>query len=125
MSTEEGLELLQVKTAKKGTKQEDTTKEVSSTHEKGMLEMAMTQALREGSGATATLNESGYEAVAHRKQNSEMEAFVRRVVKQLGMRITNEGKLQGMLPWYSGNYSMQSYGKLVDELHRTAKASGR
>merc|ERR1712167_495724 len=57
----------------------------------------------EGGKATAvSLGESGYRKVAKLKSEREMEHFIKRVVDELGYKITDVGSLHGVIPYYSG-----------------------
>mmetsp|Transcript_55457 Transcript_55457/g.102591 ORF Transcript_55457/g.102591 Transcript_55457/m.102591 type:complete len:290 (-) Transcript_55457:263-1132(-) len=76
------------------------------------------------SGATASLDETGYQAVAVKGCTHEMKVFIRRVVDTLGMRIVNEGGLSGFAPYYSGEKAVQSYQRLVHELLEKAVERG-
>jgi len=70
------------------------------------------------------LDERGYQAIATLKDSAQMETFVRRVVEFLGLEVKDEGGLQGLIPFYSGEKSIQSFEKLVVELEYTAHAGG-
>lgn len=73
--------------------------------------------------ASAALSEDGFQAVAALGHRELMRAYVRRVAKEEGLRITNEGALSGVLPYYTGECAKQSYSAIVRELHRgTEKA---
>jgi len=67
---------------------------------------------------SAALSEAGYSAVAALTNRELMRAYVRRVAKDEGLRISNEGALSGALAYYSGECSTQSYAALVRELYR-------
>merc|ERR1711874_858678 len=49
-----------------------------------------------------TLDEAGYQAVASRRSNAEMNSFIRHVIIAHGGKITDKEKFQGMVPNYSG-----------------------
>jgi len=68
--------------------------------------------------SSAALSEDGYSAVAAMGNRELMRAYVRRVAKDEGLRITNEGALSGALAYYSGECSTQSYAALLRELYR-------
>jgi len=68
--------------------------------------------------SSAALSEDGYSAVAALGNRELMRAYVRRVAKDEGLRITNEGALSGALAYYSGECSTQSYAALLRELYR-------
>lgn len=71
----------------------------------------------------ATLNEAGYLGVAARRSNKQMELFVQRLCTQMGFTITDIGGLKGMVPYYSGRKSTQSFKILLAELRSTADGS--
>jgi len=72
-------------------------------------------------GKLADLNERGYELVALQKKPEEMNKFIRRVVASMHMSITNEGGLNGIVPYYSGEITYQTLAKLKDEIMTTAR----
>merc|ERR1719160_631905 len=78
-----------------------------------------------GVGAKAALDEKGYKAVAKLKSNKEMEAYVRRVLNKLGLHVVDEGALKGVVPYYSGKKSTQSYAKLVEEIKQVRQEKKR
>merc|ERR1719265_1451896 len=63
-------------------------------------------------GGHAELNEEGYQAVAAVKNDREMDSFVRRVIALRGYRVQDQGKLNGIVPFYSGSRDTQSFEKL-------------
>lgn len=76
-------------------------------------------------GKNADLSEQGYAAVATLKDNTQMEKFVRRVAERMNLAITNEGGLEGMVPYYSGEASTQSFGQMVAEMKKNSQSSPR
>lgn len=72
----------------------------------------------ENAAKSAALSEDGYSAVAALGNRELMRAYVRRVAKDEGLMITNEGSLSGALAYYTGECSTQSYAALVRELWR-------
>jgi len=72
-------------------------------------------------GKMADLNERGYELVALQKKPEEMKRFIKRVVQSMNMDITNEGGLNGIVPYYSGEITYQTLAKLKDEIMTTAR----
>lgn len=68
------------------------------------------------SGHKAPLNEIGYRKVARLKDDHEMKDFIERVIERYDCRIISEGGLMGLVPWFSGTVSVQSYTKLEDAL---------
>jgi len=67
-------------------------------------------------GKNAPLNQRGYLAVAALRKNSQMDMFIRRTAKSLGLQVANFGALQGVVPFYSGVRGTQSFAKLRAEL---------
>merc|ERR1712187_251378 len=63
-----------------------------------------------------TLDEAGYQAVASRKSNAEMNSFIRQVILAHGGRITDKEKFQNMVPSYSGVQGVSHYRRLLKEL---------
>jgi hypothetical protein len=85
-----------------------------------VTEASATRAVRvtiRSPGAEAPLSEAGYQSVAN-TGNAEMAAFVRRVASSLGLRITSESDLAGLVPYYSGQIAVQTYGALVQEVQQ-------
>jgi len=76
-------------------------------------------------GATAVLDERGYQSIVKLKSNTEMEIFIRRTIADLNLRILNEGALAGMIPFYSGTQDHQSMEKLQLELEEVAYGGHR
>mmetsp|Transcript_134813 Transcript_134813/g.219327 ORF Transcript_134813/g.219327 Transcript_134813/m.219327 type:complete len:198 (-) Transcript_134813:55-648(-) len=72
------------------------------------------------SGHRAAMDERGYKAVAGLKNDAEMEAFVRRACRFMGMTVLEDAKLQGIIPYYSGVQATQSFENLLLELERAA-----
>jgi hypothetical protein len=64
----------------------------------------------------AELTEAGYSEVANMHDDAEMTSFVRKLVKTLGLVVTNEGELQGFVPWFSGSKAVQNFQDMHDEL---------
>eukprot|EP00928_Gymnodinium_smaydae_P073349 TRINITY_DN56567_c0_g1_i1.p1 TRINITY_DN56567_c0_g1~~TRINITY_DN56567_c0_g1_i1.p1 ORF type:complete len:410 (-),score=84.23 TRINITY_DN56567_c0_g1_i1:159-1388(-) len=75
-------------------------------------------------GAEAPLNQTGYRAVVELRDNDEMKTFIRRVAKDEGLQIMNEGALSGFARYYSGVCARQSYAALVKELHNVQRVVG-
>lgn len=63
-----------------------------------------------------TIDEAGYRKVVHNKNDNDMEGFIRRVIDKLGLSVRDEGKFKGMLPYYSGTKSNQTFNALVGEI---------
>merc|ERR1719446_862644 len=72
-------------------------------------------------GKQASLDEKGYAAVALQKDDDEMETYIRRVVEDMDMDVINNGGLRGLLPYYSGNKTWQTFKKLVAEIQASAQ----
>jgi hypothetical protein len=77
-----------------------------------------------GPGTTSPLDEDGYSSVAALKDMQQMEFFTRRLISQMGIRVRDQGGLQGIMPFYDGETSKQSFSALKDELQKTSKATG-
>jgi hypothetical protein len=69
----------------------------------------------------AALNEDGYASIASQRSNRKMERFVRRIATDLGLVITDEGGLKGLVPYYSGQTDTQSFSALQLELLTAAE----
>lgn len=64
----------------------------------------------------APISEEGYQMVAKLRHPDAMKVFSRRLVKMEGGRVQSEGDLSGMVPFYDGEVSVQSFAKLRQEL---------
>jgi len=69
------------------------------------------------------LDEDGYLDVAGLRNNKKMELFVERLCAEMGFVITDPGGLKGMVPYYSGRKSTQSFEILQKELRSTVGSS--
>jgi len=67
-------------------------------------------------GATASLDEHGYQSVASLQNDAEMKAFVLRVILAGNGTVQDSTHLQGFAPWYSGTSTTQTFNALVSEL---------
>lgn len=67
-------------------------------------------------GGRAELTETGYQAVAATKKDDEMESFARRVIALRGYKVSDQGKLHGVLPYFSGSKGVQSMASMEHEL---------
>jgi len=74
--------------------------------------------------SSAPLTERGYKKVVALKSHSAMEAFIRRVVSNTGCRVADEGALQGVIPFYSGENAVQTYAALEAEVYRACTGVG-
>jgi len=72
------------------------------------------------SGAAASLDQTGYVAVADRCCQSEMIEFTRRHLTQLGFEVCIESGLRGIVPYHSCEYGLQTFDKLTADLLRDA-----
>jgi len=78
-----------------------------------------------GLGATAALDEEGYDAVAKLKDDEEMKTFILRVIADYDCRVDDEDGLMGIVPWFSGTTAVQSLGKLEQSLLFAVLANGK
>jgi hypothetical protein len=69
-----------------------------------------------GVGKVAPLTEEGYQLVAEKKSTPQMKAFLRRMIKGMALKISDEGGLNGMVPFYSGLVGVQSFEHATTEL---------
>jgi len=67
-------------------------------------------------GSTAELNNDGYQKVAALRDNAQMMAFARRVLDAREKRVTDDGVLAGIVPYFSGVVSVQNFGRLNQRL---------
>lgn len=72
----------------------------------------------EVSGAGAPLTEVGYQLVAQRRNNADMESFIRRVAEKRGIVINLSGGVSGIAPYYSGIVQVRSFHDLVEDLEK-------
>jgi len=70
----------------------------------------------EGEGRTAPLTDFGYQKVAKLKSNAHMMAFARRILNLNNKVCSDEGALIGLVPYYSGQVTVQSFDLLTREL---------
>merc|ERR1712032_1471039 len=82
----------------------------------GKQELRGAQWVGDGEGRRAPLNEDGYQAVVRVNNEAHMAAFARRILDAHGMKMTDESKFKGLLPWFDGRTSVQSFEKLQSEL---------
>lgn len=71
---------------------------------------------RVGRGKFAELSEAGYKSVLELQSDAEMKDFILRAIKSLNLHVGDEGRLNGVVPFYSGTMSSQSFGRLRAEL---------
>lgn len=67
-------------------------------------------------GKTEALSQAGYAKVASLKDDTEMKEFIRRVIEKYDCKVSNEGGLSGIVPWFSGTTMVQSLPQLEDTL---------
>lgn len=73
-------------------------------------------------GANAPLNLQGYVEVACVRNDEEMRTFAKRICANLEIKIIDEGGFEGMIQYFSGASTFQSFETLVSELRAAAKA---
>eukprot|EP00928_Gymnodinium_smaydae_P055930 TRINITY_DN39394_c0_g1_i1.p1 TRINITY_DN39394_c0_g1~~TRINITY_DN39394_c0_g1_i1.p1 ORF type:complete len:477 (-),score=85.43 TRINITY_DN39394_c0_g1_i1:69-1412(-) len=62
------------------------------------------------------LNETGYQQAVALKSDSIMAQYMRKLVSHFGGRVIDDATLRGVVPFYSGTQTSQSYQALVREL---------
>jgi len=99
--------------------EEDAEEEEDDDDPKGSLSMV---SVREVTKANkVSLDEEGYQEVANANNNRGMERFITRVANDMDMEILEVGGLQGMVPFYSGLKSSQSFAALRSELRAVSR----
>jgi hypothetical protein len=73
------------------------------------------------SGAAASLDQTGYVAVADRCCQSEMIEFIKRQIVNLGLEVCFEPGLRGIVPYHSCEHGLQSFDKLTADLLRDSE----
>jgi hypothetical protein len=68
------------------------------------------------SSVTVPLNSEGYLQVAKMNDTAKMESFMLRVIDQLGLRVQDRGGFLGVLPYYDGTKSTQTFEKMKEEM---------
>jgi hypothetical protein len=68
-----------------------------------------------------TLDEHGYRSVVASRSNRAMRKFVEHLAEDMSLSIVDPGGLSGMVPYYSGQRSTQSFRALRSELLSTAR----
>lgn len=77
------------------------------------------------SGHRAAMSDRGYQAVVKLKDDAEMEAYIHRAARHLGLEVHDKwGFLKGIVPWYSGTKTSQNWEKLLLELENAAHRGG-
>merc|ERR1719401_1652956 len=77
-----------------------------------LLEVEESHRSPEDVGDSVALTEEGYATVGRTCCVAAMEAFVRRVIDDLGLEICNEGGFQGAVSWHTCEHGVQSLEKL-------------
>jgi len=73
------------------------------------------------SGASASLDEKGYKSIAKLKNQKQMEIFTKRIIDDRGLYLVDEGALKGIVPYYSGAKSTQTFKALNEEIDKALK----
>jgi hypothetical protein len=73
-------------------------------------------------GANAPLDLQGYVMIACVRNDQEMRTYARRICKNLEIKIIDEGGFEGMIKYFSGAATFQSFETLESELKAAAKA---
>merc|ERR1719326_1300230 len=79
----------------------------------------------DGEGRNAPLNEIGYQKVASLKSRAHMIAFARRILDSADKKCADEGALIGLIPYFDGEISVQTFEALGKELVSAPWASPR
>jgi hypothetical protein len=74
------------------------------------------------SGSDASLDLQGYMEVAIINKGAEMETFARRLAKDMGIDVVDEGGFAGMIHYHNGAATFQGFDKLQDELKSAASS---
>jgi len=75
-------------------------------------------------GATASMDEQGYVAVAELKDDQDMFTFIVRVIEDYDCHVEDASGLMGIVPWFSGTTAVQSLAKLEEALLFAVLANG-
>jgi len=78
-----------------------------------------------GMGDFASLDESGYQAVAATRSRKAMSALCIRVLHEQGWQVSDNTVLEQLLPRHSGEQGVQSYQVLVSELRVISSGTRR
>jgi hypothetical protein len=73
-------------------------------------------------GANAPLNLQGYVEIACVRNDQEMRTYASRICNNLEIKIIDEGGFEGMIKYFSGAATFQSFDSLVSELKAAAEA---
>lgn len=99
--------------------EEDADEEEDDDDPKGSLSMVSVREMTKAN--KVSLDEEGYQEVANANNNHGMERFITRVANDMDMEILDVGGLQGMVPFYSGLKSSQSFAALRSELRAVSR----
>lgn len=66
------------------------------------------------------LSEDGYQELADTKNDTLMKDFIRRYLATNNLEVADEGSLSGLVPYYSGSVSSQSFKALQAELQNVS-----
>jgi len=97
--------------------QKAQSREVVESHTNSDMETAKIKA------SSVPLNDEGYKMIAKLKNDHEMFEFIARVATELGFEISEDYKLNGVVPYYSGKKATQSFAALTTEMGKTSKGS--
>lgn len=78
-----------------------------------------------GIGSLMPLTEAGYRRVASRRSDEEMQAFIRRVLRQQGLDVVDETGLSSFAKFFSGTSAVQSLAALKVDLFGAPWAAQR
>lgn len=74
-----------------------------------------------GVGSTASLDDEGYLKVASTKDPRQMEMYMLRLIYGMGLQVQDHAGLLGVIPYYDGEKSFQSFLSMKDEVLRNLK----
>jgi hypothetical protein len=77
--------------------------------------------LKNGLGASASLNDGGYRQVATQGSSAQLAAFIRRVIRAHGLVVANEGSLAGFANYYHAQKGQITFNHLIQELDNISK----
>jgi len=63
----------------------------------------------------ASLDQRGYKQIANLRSGVQMRIFMRRLLGKLGLKVSDETEFRRVVPYYSGEKSVQSYAALIEE----------
>jgi hypothetical protein len=73
-------------------------------------------------GENVPLNMEGYTGIASLRNDEEMKTFARRLCDDLAIKIVDDDGLEGMIKYFSGSATVQSFDTLVTELKSAAES---